>query len=55
MIQIAGKEAKPILAELLRKAEEGEEIHLTRYGKTQAVLIGLEQYERYKRNLFTET
>lgn len=55
MIQIAGKEAKPILAELMRRAESGEEINLTKYGKTQAVLIGPEQYERYKRNLFTET
>ncbi|MEU1894381.1 type II toxin-antitoxin system Phd/YefM family antitoxin [Streptomyces pristinaespiralis] len=54
MIRIAGNEAKPILAELLRKAEAGEEIHLTKYGKTQAVLIGAEQYERYKRTLFSD-
>ncbi|MEH0511704.1 type II toxin-antitoxin system prevent-host-death family antitoxin [Streptomyces sp. B21-106] len=55
MIRITGTEAKPILAELLRKAENGEEVHLTRYGKTQAVLIGAEQYERYRRNLFSES
>lgn len=53
MIRIAGNEAKPILAELLRKAEAGEEIHLTKYGKTQAVLVGVEQYERYRRTLFS--
>ncbi|MFF1291839.1 MULTISPECIES: type II toxin-antitoxin system Phd/YefM family antitoxin [unclassified Streptomyces] len=54
MIRITGTEAKPVLAELLRKAESGEEVHLTRYGKTQAVLIGAEQYDRYRRNLFSK-
>lgn len=52
-MKIAGSAAKPILAELLRKAEQGEEVHLTKYGKTQAVIIGAEQYDRYRRNLFS--
>lgn len=51
MHKIAGSEAKAVLAELLRKAESGEEVHLTRYGETKAVLIGKEQYDRYRRNL----
>lgn len=39
-MQIAIAEAKANLAELIRRAEAGEEIELTRYGRPVARLVG---------------
>ena len=39
-------DASSHLDELVRKAEEGEEVELTRDGKAVAVLIGRREYER---------
>ena len=39
-MQIATAEAKANLAELIRRAEAGEEIELTRYGRPVARLVG---------------
>lgn len=53
-MKIAGSEAKPVLADLIRRAASGEAIELTRYGNTQAVLIGKEQYDRLTRELMRD-
>jgi prevent-host-death family protein len=53
-MKVAVKDAKATLTELIRRAATGEEVHITRYGETQAVLIGKEQYDRYRRNLMTD-
>jgi prevent-host-death family protein len=53
-VKVAVKDAKAILTELIRRAESGEEVHITRYGETQAVLIGKEQYDRYRRTLMND-
>lgn len=42
-------EASGNLGELVRKAEEGEAVELTREGKGVAVLIGKREYERFAR------
>ncbi|HVT46128.1 MAG TPA: type II toxin-antitoxin system Phd/YefM family antitoxin [Thermoanaerobaculia bacterium] len=39
-------EARASLPTLIREAEAGEEIELTRRGESVAVLLGREQYER---------
>lgn len=52
-MKIAASEAKAILGSLVRQAEEGQTIELTRYGKTAAVLISAERYERLTRNLMS--
>lgn len=39
-------EARMNLPQLIRDAEAGEEIELTRRGESVAVLVGREQYER---------
>ena len=39
-MQIAIAEAKAHLAELIRRAEAGEEIELTRYGRAVARIVG---------------
>lgn len=53
-MRIPSSEAKAVLADLIRKAEAGETIELTRYGNTTAVLISKERYNRLSRDLFTE-
>lgn len=53
-MKVAVKDAKAVLPELIRRAATGEEVHITRYGETQAVLIGKEQYDRYRRTLMTD-
>lgn len=39
-MQVAIAEAKAHLAELIRRAEAGEEIELTRYGRAVARIVG---------------
>jgi prevent-host-death family protein len=39
-------EARSNLPKLIREAESGETIELTRRGESVAVLVGVEQYER---------
>lgn len=39
-------EARSTLPQLIREAEEGESIELTRRGESVAVLLGRRQYER---------
>ncbi len=52
-MKIAASEAKAVLGSLVRQAEQGQTIELTRYGRTAAVLISAERYERLTRELFT--
>ncbi|WP_079052620.1 type II toxin-antitoxin system prevent-host-death family antitoxin [Streptomyces regalis] len=53
-VKIAASEAKAVLGSLVREAEQGNVVELTRYGRTAAVLISAEQWERAKRILFSE-
>ncbi|UJV43415.1 type II toxin-antitoxin system Phd/YefM family antitoxin [Streptomyces sp. AMCC400023] len=50
-MKIAASEAKAVLGSLVREAEQGQTIQLTRYGKSVAVLISSERYDRLTRNL----
>ena len=53
-VKIAASEAKAVLGSLVRQAEQGQTIELTRYGKAVAVLISAERYERLARNLMED-
>ncbi|WP_099128393.1 type II toxin-antitoxin system prevent-host-death family antitoxin [Streptomyces sp. ScaeMP-e48] len=44
-------DAKARLPELVRAAEQGQTVELTRYGNTQAVIISQERYQRLTRDL----
>ena len=44
-MQVAISEAKGTLTDLVRRAEAGEEVVLTRHGKAAAKLIAIEQPE----------
>ncbi|MGW3087784.1 type II toxin-antitoxin system Phd/YefM family antitoxin [Streptomyces sp. NPDC001108] len=50
-MKAAISEAKAKLPELVRAAEQGQTVELTRYGNTQAVIISQERYERLTREL----
>ncbi|WP_443064245.1 type II toxin-antitoxin system Phd/YefM family antitoxin [Streptomyces sp. NBC_00525] len=50
-MKVATSEAKAKLPELIRAAEQGQTVELTRYGSTQAVIISRERYERLTREL----
>jgi prevent-host-death family protein len=50
-MKVATTEAKARLPELIRAAEQGQTVELTRYGSTQAVIISQERYERLTRDL----
>lgn len=50
-MRVATTEARTKLSELLRAAEQGQTVELTKYGSTQAVIISNERYERLMRNL----
>ena len=39
-------EARNTLTRLIRKAEDGEPVHITRHGKPVAVLVSRDEYER---------
>ncbi|WP_443066556.1 type II toxin-antitoxin system Phd/YefM family antitoxin [Streptomyces sp. NBC_01260] len=50
-MKVATTEAKARLPELIRVAEQGQTVELTRYGSTQAVIISQERYQRLTRDL----
>lgn len=43
-------DVKAKLSEYVTMAENGEVIEITKYGKTSAVIVSLEEYEQLKRN-----
>lgn len=51
-MKITTTEARTILPDLIKRAEAGETIEFTTYGRTKAVLISQERYERLTRDLF---
>ncbi|MET8976241.1 type II toxin-antitoxin system prevent-host-death family antitoxin [Streptomyces sp. NPDC004539] len=53
-MRVASNDARHIIPDLIRRAEGGETITLTRYHKPVAVLISAERYERLTRNLFED-
>ncbi|MFI7399220.1 type II toxin-antitoxin system prevent-host-death family antitoxin [Streptomyces sp. NPDC049541] len=53
-MRIASNDARAILPDLIRRAESGETIHLTRYHRDAAVIISAERYERLTRNLMED-
>ncbi len=46
MSQVSIVEAKNALTRLIYKAQQGEDIHITRHGRPVAVLISQETYDR---------
>ena len=50
-MKVAISDAKARLPELVRAAEQGQTVELTRYGNTQAVIISEERYQRLTRSL----
>ena len=46
---ISVADARRRLPQLLRKAEDGEEIRISRRGKPVAVLLSVDEYERLRR------
>lgn len=53
--RIAASEAKAVLGSLIRQAEAGEDIELTRYGRTVAVIVSAEKRDRLQRQMFTDS
>jgi len=53
-MRVASNDARHILPDLIRRAEGGETIELTRYHKGVAVIISAERYERLVRNLMED-
>lgn len=53
-MKISTTEARDALPDLMKRAESGETIEFTTYGKTRAVLISLERYDRLTRDLFND-
>ncbi|UUU23315.1 type II toxin-antitoxin system Phd/YefM family antitoxin [Streptomyces sp. DSM 40750] len=51
MSSIGSKEAKGVLSQLIQRAEGGETIRITKYGRDAVVIISAERYERLARNL----
>lgn len=50
-MKVSTTEARDILPELVKRAEEGETIEFTKYGQSKAVLISRDRYERLTRDL----
>ena len=46
MSAVSIAEARNTLTRLIRKAEDGEPVHITRHGKPVAVLVSRDEYER---------
>ena len=46
MSAVSIAEARNTLTRLIRKAEDGESVHITRRGEPVAVLVSSEEYER---------
>ncbi|MER6128099.1 type II toxin-antitoxin system prevent-host-death family antitoxin [Streptomyces sp. NPDC001795] len=53
-MRVASNDARHIIPDLIRRAESGETITLTRYHKEVAVIISAERYERLTRNLMED-
>ncbi|QDN63574.1 type II toxin-antitoxin system prevent-host-death family antitoxin [Streptomyces sp. S1D4-14] len=53
-VKVSTTEARDILPELVSRAECGETVEFTKYGKVKAVLISEERYERLTRELFSD-
>lgn len=53
-MKVAISDAKARLPELVREAESGATVQLSRYGQTVAVLISQERYELLTRALMTD-
>ena len=51
-MKISTTEARTILPDLIKKAHAGETVELQQYGRTTAVILSVERYERLTRNLF---
>lgn len=54
-MKISSTEARDNLPALIKRAEAGETIELTTYGRPKAVIISHERYERLSRDLFSDT
>ncbi|MFE0509624.1 type II toxin-antitoxin system Phd/YefM family antitoxin [Streptomyces sp. NPDC058964] len=54
MASIGSKEAKGVLSQLIQRAEGGETIRITKYGRDAVVMISAERYARLTRDLFSE-
>lgn len=50
-MKVTTTNARTILPDLIKRAEQGETIEFTTYGSTKAVLISSERYERLSRNM----
>lgn len=47
MLQVSIADAKNVLTKLVKRAENGEVVHITRRGSPVAVLVSEDQYERF--------
>lgn len=54
MASIGSKEAKSVLSQLIQRAEAGETIRITKYGRDSVVMISAERYSRLTRELFED-
>ncbi|ALO94124.1 hypothetical protein SHL15_2991 [Streptomyces hygroscopicus subsp. limoneus] len=53
-MKISTTDARSVLPDLIKKANAGQTVELTQYGRTAAVLISAERYDRLTRDLFTD-
>lgn len=53
-MKISTTEARTILPDLIKRASSGETVELTQYGKTAAIILSTERYERLTRNLMED-
>ncbi|EWM62856.1 prevent-host-death family protein [Micromonospora sp. M42] len=54
MYNVTATDFRDQVAELIRKAESGETVGVTKYGTVKAVLISQERFERLTRELMSK-
>ena len=53
-MKISTTEARTILPDLILRANSGQTVELTQYGRTVAILLSAERYDRLTRQLFND-
>lgn len=53
-MKISTTEARTVLPDLIKKVQAGQTVELQQYGRTTAVILSVERYERLLRNLMED-
>ncbi|MGW6356699.1 type II toxin-antitoxin system Phd/YefM family antitoxin [Streptomyces sp. NPDC055092] len=52
-MKVSTKDAKSTISEIVRRAENGETVTITKYGVDAAVVISKERYDRLTRSMMS--